>query len=290
LRDFVFNREFLFVKIAVMGERNCLILTQYRKGSGYKDFIGKHYHFPATKKKTYLKQFSSTPIEIIYFEPQKGGEGVFFGHGKIEKPPFRDPQQLDHYFVEISDYEPFSASVSFKDERGRILERIFNNEHYNAQNAVRKITPALLDELCFRGGIQTGFKSDNNFIRVLNDTLIANELDIDEDFSEGQVLTRLHKIRERNPALTKKKKQKVLSETGRLECEVCSFDFHKIYGKLGKGYAECHHTTPLSTLNRESKTKLADLSIVCANCHRMIHRSRNWVSIEELKNMILPGK
>lgn len=112
------------------------------------------------------------------------------------------------------------------------------------------------------------------------------EDDEDDSFSEGKILSRIHRLRERNATIIKKKKEKVWKETRKLECEVCGFDFGKQYGELGSKYAECHHTLPLSKLKGQSKTKLSDLAIVCANCHRMLHRSRSWLSIAELKEIV----
>jgi hypothetical protein len=80
-------------------DRKCLVLTQYRHGSVYNDFIGKYYHFPAAQNKNYLKQFASLPIEVIYFEPEKTGEGVFFGAGKIVNPPFPDQREIAHLIL-----------------------------------------------------------------------------------------------------------------------------------------------------------------------------------------------
>lgn len=159
----------------MMKERNCLILTQYRHDSDYNDFIGKYYHFPATDKKNYLNQFSSLPIEVVYYEPDKKGEGVFYGYGKINKPPFVDKKTPNHYFVEISDFKLFSEPVSFKNENGEILEKLYNAEFYNYNNAVRKINPKFLDELCLDGGIQLNFKADAHLVQVLGEQLIASE-------------------------------------------------------------------------------------------------------------------
>src|SRR5690242_1625509 len=108
-----------------MNDRNCLILTQYREGGDYNDFIGKFYHFPATPNKNYLSQFDSLPIEFLYYEPTKG-EGKFYGYGKITKPPFPDRREPGHYFVEISDYKVLSQPVSYKDDHGKILEEIYS--------------------------------------------------------------------------------------------------------------------------------------------------------------------
>lgn len=158
-----------------MSDRNCLILTQYRDDSQYNDFIGKFYHFPATEKKNYLKQFDNLPLEIVYYEPDKKGAGEFYGYSKITKPPFPDNREPGHYFVEISDYRPFSRPVFFKNEEGEVLEKLFNTEYYNYNNAVRKIKPDFLDELCLDGGILLNFKADAHLVQVLGEQLIASE-------------------------------------------------------------------------------------------------------------------
>jgi 5-methylcytosine-specific restriction protein A len=103
---------------------------------------------------------------------------------------------------------------------------------------------------------------------------------------EGRVLTRIHQARERNAALIKKKKVDVLSKTGRLACEVCKFDFQQMYGEHGLGFAECHHLKPISKLMPGEKTRMSDLAIVCANCHRMLHRGSDWPSVSELKSLL----
>ncbi|MDC8001137.1 sensor histidine kinase [Aequorivita todarodis] len=158
-----------------MKERNCLILTQYRDDSQYNDFIGKFYHFPATEKKNYLKQFENLPIEIIYYEPDKRGAGEFYGYGKIIKQPFQDKREPDHYFVEITDFRPFAQPVNFKNEKGEILEKLYNSDYYNYNNAVRRIKPKFLDELCLDGGIVLNFKADAHLVQVLGEQLIASE-------------------------------------------------------------------------------------------------------------------
>jgi predicted HNH restriction endonuclease len=40
-------------------------------------------------------------------------------------------------------------------------------------------------------------------------------------------------------------------------------------------------------MNEGDETKLSDLSLVCSNCHRMIHKNKDhWLSIEELKDIL----
>jgi len=67
-------------------------------------------------------------------------------------------------------------------------------------------------------------------------------------FPEGRILTVLHKRKERNPKAAAQKKVKAIKEKGSLICDVCDFDFVRIYGELGYGFAECHHTVPISAL------------------------------------------
>lgn len=157
--------------------RNCLILSQYRTGGkeAYNDFIGKFYHFPTSGNKNYLKQFENLPIEFVYCEPEKHGKGEYFGYGRITKSPFPDKREEGYHFVEIDEYKPFSKPVYFKNEDGVILETIKNPEHYNYNNAVRKLPAEFLDELCLDGGIMLSFKADAHLVQVLGEQLIASE-------------------------------------------------------------------------------------------------------------------
>jgi 5-methylcytosine-specific restriction protein A len=97
---------------------------------------------------------------------------------------------------------------------------------------------------------------------------------------EGRLLTRLHMQRERSRALVEQKKRAVLKVTGRLVCEACGFDFEAAYGERGKGFIEAHHALPLHQLTPGTKTRLEDLRLLCANCHRMIHVRRPWLTVE----------
>ena len=68
----------------------------------------------------------------------------------------------------------------------------------------------------------------------------------------------------------------------------CGFDFEKVYGERGKDYIEVHHVVPLADRDEIVDIDPAkDLIVVCANCHRMIHRKKNEIlSLEELKAII----
>ncbi|MCD7806975.1 MAG: HNH endonuclease [Lachnospiraceae bacterium] len=71
-------------------------------------------------------------------------------------------------------------------------------------------------------------------------------------------------------------------------CAICGFDFEETYGKLGKGFIEVHHIKPLSEINEEVVVNPeTDLICVCSNCHRMLHRFKDYIiEADELKKMI----
>lgn len=115
----------------------------------------------------------------------------------------------------------------------------------------------------------------------------TDDEELDDDFSapEGRLLLRRHRARERNKGLRKKKIDSVLRRGGTLACEACGFDFEEVYGERGAGYIECHHVVPLHEAG-EGTTRLSDLALICANCHRMIHRHAPWPTPAELKAAI----
>ncbi|MEO5325233.1 HNH endonuclease [Mesorhizobium sp. CC13] len=57
-------------------------------------------------------------------------------------------------------------------------------------------------------------------------------------------------------------------------------------GPHGEGFIEVHHLQPLHTLVDGGKTRLGDLVLVCSNCHRMIHRQKEWLIPTALRQML----
>lgn len=106
------------------------------------------------------------------------------------------------------------------------------------------------------------------------------------EVKEGKVLYKLHKYRERNMPIVKEKKAQFQKDHKTLFCEVCTFNFERKYGTLGKDYIECHHRVPLSESTSEIITKLSDLALVCSNCHRMLHRDISHLSVAALQQII----
>lgn len=96
---------------------------------------------------------------------------------------------------------------------------------------------------------------------------------------------RWHRTAERNQKLAAAAKQ-VHGST----CMVCGFNFGSRYGDWGAGYIEAHHVVPFSELSKAPEPVLldpaTDFVVVCANCHRMLHRKKQAILPSDLKDLL----
>lgn len=98
-------------------------------------------------------------------------------------------------------------------------------------------------------------------------------------YSEGKSKTVTYTTYDRSPAA----RQACLEHYG-YDCDVCGFNFSKKYGEIGRNYIEVHHLKQIADIAEEYEIDpVNDLRPVCANCHRMLHKRRPALSIEELK-------
>lgn len=104
------------------------------------------------------------------------------------------------------------------------------------------------------------------------------------EYKEGERKTREYSYFKRNPklAISAKKNYGYI-------CQACGFDFQSVYGDIGKEYIECHHLDPLSERADTFISTLKDVCVLCANCHRMIHKKKPAMSLNELKSTINIG-
>jgi hypothetical protein len=107
-----------------------------------------------------------------------------------------------------------------------------------------------------------------------------------DGFPEGRIVERMHKSRERNSKVVELAKQNFKHKHGMLYCEVCKFNFNTAYGEVGDDYIEGHHTVWVSDMPVDYKTKVEEIALLCANCHRMVHRKRPWLTIEKLSELL----
>jgi hypothetical protein len=110
-----------------------------------------------------------------------------------------------------------------------------------------------------------------------------------EDYVEGQRAKREAWFFSRNPKLVRDAKERY-----NYQCQACLFRFDDMYPELGNGFIEIHHLNPLSERRNASAdhrlTELSQVTALCANCHRMIHRLirkvGGRVSIDDLRTRI----
>jgi len=105
-------------------------------------------------------------------------------------------------------------------------------------------------------------------------------------FPEGAEKRRLHLTRERSRTLVAKAKSIAIEQDPMLRCQVCGFSFTERYGEHGRKFIEAHHKQPIAELKQGSRTRLEDIALVCANCHRMLHYGDRTLFIQELKDLL----
>lgn len=123
--------------------------------------------------------------------------------------------------------------------------------------------------------------------QILNKTLISQSVSVypdeldnpDETLFEGIKKAVLVNSYERNPIARKK----CIEHYG-FQCVVCSCDFEKMYGDIGKGFIHVHHLTQLSDIGQSYDVDpIKDLRPVCPNCHAMLHKKNPPYTIDEMK-------
>lgn len=134
------------------------------------------------------------------------------------------------------------------------------------------------------------------FVNKLNGLMHHDEMETDDFLSpleeswyieqkwyvEGNAKLVQHLKKERSRELVKQFKANLEDYA----CSICGFSFEQVYGELGKGFIEAHHTKPIATLTKATKMFADDLIAVCPNCHRMLHKSNSPLSGDMLKSII----
>jgi 5-methylcytosine-specific restriction enzyme A len=185
-------------------------------------------------------------------------------HGDVsEFPQFRNPNGV---YMKMCNFLRFDRSYGGKGlTKGAQTEQTVWDEFASDRERLRRTAAA----------IRTSLTAPEAQIPV-------DEADTDEEFPEGAVLYRLHRSRERNAHVRERAKAQAIKSGKGLRCAVCDFCFEEQYGNAGTGYIECHHLVPVSELVPGQPTKLKDVTLLCSNCHRVIHRRRPWLTLDQL--------
>lgn len=136
---------------------------------------------------------------------------------------------------------------------------------------------------------QVKFNTNNTNPNSSKRLEISERNNDDRLYNEGKERLKMHiKFeKERNSSVIKDAKAAFLKKHGRLYCQICGFDFEKVYGEIGKNFAEGHHKKMVADMDKEGETiAIDDIAIVCSNCHAMLHRCNPPITVEELKDII----
>lgn len=227
---------------------------------------------------------------------------------------------LDHYLKNpTSPYDPHSAAILTLTTEIRGIARLLNltgsETLRNANGVSMKLLNFRAHDPVYRAKGQTGlsrgnkleaelwaqFAEDPERLNLLAAAIRARLENPDVDLvdavsgpdepevaeaQEGRLITRLHRTRERDRSIVKRKKESFRRRHGKLCCEACGFDFASRYGTRGADFIECHHTQPIALLKPGETTKLDDLILLCANCHRIVHVRSPWLTMDELKAIL----
>ncbi len=107
--------------------------------------------------------------------------------------------------------------------------------------------------------------------------------DVDIVAIEGEPRLLFHLRRERSRSIVVAKREHALASVGELRCEACSFVSNQVYHGVSADVFEVHHRLSLADAMTSVETRLEDLAILCANCHRAIHKTKPLIGVEEFK-------
>ncbi len=195
-----------------------------------------------------------------------------------EKIEIKLRYNMNVYNAYISKHESINSTRIFwhVDLHNQIIDKFPDNEEFSDDFPLFKFTKIASDY--YEIDFSSEFTDESNY----NEAVYEAYEDV-EGKKEGKQKLYYSTKYERDP----NNRSKAIKIHG-LKCKICGFDFSKVYGDIGKGFIEIHHIKPLSSLDEEVIINPEkDLVPVCANCHRMIHRTRyKTFSIQEIRDMI----
>ncbi len=177
------------------------------------------------------------------------------------------PARVEDIYDCMLDNVISEAPIAAKTPAQTIREKIFRHSH---------------DSKSGIGNEHIFYKTETGVWGLVDNELSDIEVGMSDDdsaFPEGKAILQKHLHRERSRTLVNEAKKRFAeTHNGKLYCEACGFDFSKVYGDIGKNFIEAHHMKSVSEMQEGEKTKIDDLAMLCSNCHRMVHKTRPWIS------------
>lgn len=176
-------------------------------------------------------------------------------------------------------YMPLSWLVAPAEQAQRVLQSHAARHSYAA--ACQKVLEAPISQWNIP-------KNQTNKVRLSDLVDDTNEQSLQAmsaqdvpKFPEGGIWEVTLELRTRNPSL----RRQAIAIYG-CRCQVCGLFFEEFYGDLGRGHIEVH-LKPLSDREAEEDTSIDDVAVVCANCHRILHRhGKVPILVEDLRGIV----
>jgi hypothetical protein len=215
--------------------------------------------FPNSAENGWMPFWHLTPRDHAWVFVKAGREVTKSAFPREGKPRTRVQlgRQVDYASVPKDAQHLWNSKVARAELRRKLVEMLLTDSDSVAAQAmgeylsVRYVIDVVKDSAQVEQLISTDMPAD-----------ISGHI---EDYSRF----RAHLVIERN--------QKLIRYVKRVRgnvCELCKMEFARAYGPIGRGYIEAHHCTPVST--RKGKIDQLgpkDFRVLCANCHRMIHKA-----------------
>jgi 5-methylcytosine-specific restriction protein A len=245
--------------------------------SQWLDIKGDLYHYPTT-----YKNILTPGCKVVYYKGRMNNtafrhqrlspEPHYFGTGVIGDSIEDPASDKGDRYCEILDYQEFEKPVPTK-VADRYLEEIPETKRLNYWRfGVRQVPRKTYENILAHArtkGYSISLPSEHNDL---------------ESFSivEGERRSRYSAYFERNPFYRNK-----AIEIHGLSCMACRFNLQQLYGDIGKGYIHVHHNKPISESGPTRINPRTDMTVLCPNCHAMIHRDKHHtLTVTELRGLI----
>lgn len=234
------------------------------------------YSFIYWSTPTNQKDFSIGDVVFIW---RAGKDAGVVACGVVKELPVprnsvKTPEALGEGFWVSQIDEPSEIKVGIELQDVRL-----SDEEDMLERDIVKTHPILGKSRIIANPVGTVFRLNSEEEKILGNLWqgsFAIVKDVQYSAMEGGLQLKSHYRRERSRKLISLKKEQYKQSHGVLRCEICGLSFVEIYPEsLSEDFIEVHHKTPLSQIEKTIKTTLDDLILVCANCHRMIHRTKD---------------
>lgn len=215
---------------------------------------------------------------------------LLYRHGAPIHKGHPDVEELSDLLRNALIHPPEGRRPSFRNADGVALKL---QNLFSAIDPTRGLSSSILDRALVAEYPRSRASEVAALGSLIREAIAAGEsaelLPDDEVFVEGHLLTSRHRSRDR------RLRKKLLGRTAddQLVCSICQFSAPPLDRRLRESFFEAHHIRPLSDAKGVTSTRIADLALLCAGCHRFIHRliaiRKRWVPIAEARDYVRNG-